>query len=220
MSRWEKQKQLVLAAARRMAAQGLVTGTSGNVSLRLPATGGEEMMAVTPSSLPYDTLTADDIQVVGFDGQAIEGTLAPSTETGLYISIYQARNNVNAIIHTHSVHASAVAVTGRDIPSILEEQVVYLGGEIRCAPFSPSGSPELAQAARDYLGDRSGVLLMNHGAIGTGWDMDAAFAAGELIEHTARIYLLALSAGEANPLPPPAITFWKARYDNTRRAGT
>ncbi|MCJ7605808.1 MAG: class II aldolase/adducin family protein [Dehalococcoidales bacterium] len=219
MSRWQEQKQLVLATARRMVARGLVAGTSGNVSLRLPAAGGKEMIAVTPSSLPYDTLTADDIQVIGFDGQTVEGTLAPSIETSLYISIFRARNNVNAIIHTHSVHASAVAVAGRDIPPILEEQVVYLGGEIRCAPFAPGGSPELAQAARDYLGDRSGVLLMNHGAIGTGRDMDAAFAAGELIEHTARIYLLALSAGAANPLPPGTVAQWKSCYDQNQSAG-
>ena len=115
------------------------------------------------------------------------------------ISIFRARNNVNAIIHTHSVHASAVAVAGRDIPPILEEQVVYLGGEIRCAPFAPSGSPELAQAARDYLGDRSGVLLMNHGAIGTGRDMDAA--------------------GAANPLPPGTVAQWKSCYDQNQSAG-
>jgi L-fuculose-phosphate aldolase len=216
MSRWQREKEQVLATARRMAARGLVSGTSGNVSLRIEAKGKTELIAVTPTSLPYETMSANDIQVVSFEGVTVEGTLMPSMETGLHLGIYRARRNVNAVIHTHSVHASAMAVTGRNIPPITEEQVIYLGGEIGCAPYAPSGTEELARAALEALGDRSGVLLRNHGAIGTGKDLAAAFTACEMVEKCAQVYLLARSAGEPDPLPPEAVVNWKAWYDRSQ----
>lgn len=219
MSQWLQEKQLVIATARRMISAGLAIGTSGNVSVRLPSSGGRDIIAITPSSLPYETLEPDDIQVIGFNGDTVEGSLDPSMETSLHIDIYEARPNINAIIHTHSVSASAAAVLGRDIPPVTEEQVIYLGGEIRCAPYAPSGTPELAAAARESLGDRSGVLLGNHGAVGTGIDMPSAFTACELIEKTARVYLLTLAAGGANPLPDGAVTSWKAYYDRQQETG-
>jgi L-ribulose-5-phosphate 4-epimerase len=213
MSRWQREKELVVAAARHMAARGLVTGASGNVSLRLEAKGKTELLAVTPSSLPYETMKPDDIQVVSFEGGTVEGTLKPSVETGLHVGIYKARRNVDAVIHTHSVYASALAMTGRSLPPLTDSQVISLGGEIRCAPYAPSGSPELGTFVLEALGDRSGVLLQNHGAIGTGKDLEATLAACELLETTARIYLLALGAGDVAVLPEDAVTYWKAWYD-------
>ena len=199
-----------------MAASGLVSGTSGNVSLRIEAKGRTGLVAVTPTSLPYETMSADDIQVVSMDGATVEGTLKPSIETGLHLGIYRARANVNAVIHTHSTYASALAVAGRGLPVITDEQVVYLGGEIRCAPYAPSGSPEQAQAAAEALGDRSAALLQNHGALGTGKDLAAAFSACELLEKYAEVYLLARAFGEPEPLPEDAIAAWKARYDRNQ----
>lgn len=212
MSQWQQQKESVLAAARRMVERGLVTGTSGNVSLRLPRHEGRDILAVTPSSLAYHTLSSADIQIVGFDGHAVEGKLAPSMETELHSRIYAARPDVGAIIHTHSLHACAAAVTGRDIPPITEEQVFTLGGEISCAPYAPSGTTELATAALTALGDRGAALLQNHGALAAAADLDSAFAAAELLEKTARIYLLAAAAGPVTTLPPEAVRQWQAHY--------
>ena len=213
MGRWQREKEQVQAAARRMAERGLVTGTSGNVSLRIEAKGKTELLAITPSGIPHETMKPDDIVIVSFEGGTVEGTLKPSTETSLHIGVYRARRNVNAVFHTHSPHASALAVAGRSLPPVTEEQVVYLGGEVRCAPYALSGSDELAAAAIEALGDRSAVLLRNHGVIGTGRDLTAAFSACELLEATARVYLLALGAGEAEPLPETAVAHWKAQYD-------
>ena len=219
MARWQREKEQVLALARRMAARGLVSGTSGNVSVRIEVKGKTGLIAVTPTSFPYDTMSPDDIQVVSFEGVTVEGTLKPSMETRLHLGIYRARPNVNAVIHTHSVYASAVAVTGQSIPPITEEQVIYLGGEIACAPYAPSGTEELARAALEALGDRSGVLLRNHGAIGTGKDPAAAFTACELLEKCAQVYLLALSAGTAEPLPEATVAHWQAVYARAMRTG-
>lgn len=211
MSQWQKEKQIVLEAARQMLARGLVVGTCGNISLRLG--GKQQLLAITPSARHYDLLVIDDIQIVDFHGKSIEGNLHPSMETTLHIGIYRARENVNAIIHTHSIYASAAAVAGREIPPILDDQVAFLGGEIKLARHALSGSPEQVTAVINALADRSGVLLANHGAVGTGRSMRAAFTACEIIEKTAQIYLLALFAGKNNHLPPDAIVATRAIYD-------
>lgn len=213
MGRWRIEKKIVLEAAQKMLGKGLVAGTSGNVSLRLPPEGEKQLLAITPSAKHYNSLAADDIQIVDFNGKTVEGSLRPSTETMLHIGIYRARKNVNAVIHTHSVFASAVSVAGLDIPPILEDQIAFLGGSIKLAKYAITGSPELVASVITALGDRNAALLPNHGVIGTGRNMDDAFTACELIEKTARIYLLALSAGTVNHLPAEAIEAMKALYD-------
>jgi L-fuculose-phosphate aldolase len=210
MSQWQEEKQIVLEAAQKMAASGLVVGTSGNISLRLP--GKRQLMAITPSSKHYDLLGADDIQIVDFNGQSVEGNLTPSMETMLHIGIYQARKNINAIIHTHSVYASAAAVAGLEIPTILDDQVAFLGGEIKLAAHAISGTTEQVEGIIAALGDRSGVLMANHGAVGTGRTMRDAFTACELIEKTAKVYLLALSTGKVNCLPADVLETAKAAF--------
>jgi len=213
MGQWREARKIVLEAAQKMAAQGLVVGTAGNISLRLPPEGKRQLLAITPSSRHYDSLGIDDIQVLDFDGQKVEGSLRPSIETPLHIGIYRARKNVNAVIHTHSVFASAVSVSGLEIPPILDDQVAFLGGEIKLARHALSGSREKVANVLAALEDRSAVLLPNHGAVGTGRTMRDAFTACELIEKTARIYLLALSAGKVNQLPAKALQVEKALYD-------
>jgi len=218
MSQWREAKQTVLEAARDMSEKGLVVGTSGNISLRLPSAGKKQLLAITPTSRHYDTLDIDDIPIIDFDGQPVEGDLPPSVETPLHIGIYRARKNVNAVIHTHSVFASAVSVAGLDIPPIMEDQVIFLGGEIKLAGHALSGTRELVTNVISALGDRSAVLLPNHGAVGTGRTMRDAFTVCELIENTARIYLLALSAGRVNLVPAHALEADKALYYKLQNA--
>jgi len=212
MNQWQEARKTVIEAARRMSEKGLVAGTSGNISLRLPSDGKKHLMAITPTSRHYDTLKIDDIPIIDFNGKRVAGELPPSIETQMHIGIYRARKDVNAIIHTHSVFASAAAVAGIDIPPLLEDQVVYLGGEIKMADYAVSGSPELMTNAVAALGERNAVLLANHGAVGTGRTMRDAFTACELIEKTARVYFLALSAGKVNQLPEKAIAIQKELY--------
>ena len=219
MSQWQEARKTVLEAAREMSEKGLVVGTSGNISLRLPPRGERGLMVITPTSKHYDTLSVDDIPVVDFDGQMVEGKLRPSVETPLHIGIYRARKNVNAVIHTHSVFASAVSVIGLEIPPVLIDQVIFLGGEIKTAGGALVSTPEQIADFIAALGDRSAVLLPNHGAVGTGRTMRDAFTACELIEKTARIYLLALSAGKVNELPEEVKKTEKALYDKLQNEG-
>jgi L-fuculose-phosphate aldolase len=219
MSHWREARKTVLETALKMSAKGLVTGTSGNISLRLPQRGERQLMAITPTSRHYDTLKIDDIPIIDFNGNNVAGNLKPSVETPLHISIYQARQDVNAIIHTHSVFASAVAVAGLDIPVVLEDQFILLGGEIKLAGYAPSGTPEMAANALKALGDRNAVLLANHGAVGIGPTMREAFTACELIEKTAKVYLLALAVGKVNQLPKKAREVLKTLYHKQQDKG-
>lgn len=212
MTRWHEEKRLVLEASQKMHEKGLVVGTSGNVSLRLPPQGGRELLAITPSRRYYDLLTIDDIQVIDFEAEPIEGDLVPSVELMLHIGIYRARQNINAIIHTHSVFASAIAVAGLEIPAILDDQVTFIGGEIKLAKYALPGSEELVDNTLAALGERNAVLLANHGVVGLGRTMRDAFTVCELVEKTAKVYLCALTLGEVHPLPTEAVEVEKAFF--------
>ncbi len=204
MRQRQEARKTVLEAALEMSERGLVVGTSGNISLRLNQRGEPQLIVITPTSRHYDTLRVNDIPIMDINGKNVEGRLKPSIETPLHIGIYKTRQDINAIIHTHSVFASAAAVAGLDIPVILEDQAALLGGEIRLAGYALSGTPEQVTNVLEALGNRNAVLLANHGAVGMGKTMRDAFTACELIEKTARIYLLAMAAGKVNKLPEKA----------------
>ncbi len=212
MSVWDSEKKEVLEAARYMAEKGLVSGTAGNVSLRLKDPGGRELLAITPSGRDYDSLGVDDIVVVDFEGQRVEGELRASIETVMHIEVYKARKKINAVIHTHPVFCSVIAVAGLEIPAIIDEQVTYIGGEIKIAQYALPGSPELAKNAVSALGPRNAVILANHGALSVGRDMREALTVSELLERAARIYVSALSLGKVNSLPAEAVELEKAFF--------
>lgn len=210
---WDEEKRLVLEAAQQMAQQGFVVGTSGNVSMRLDDTGGRELLAITPNNRYYDLLNIDDIVVVDFDGQTVEGELTTSIETMLHIGIYKARRKINAVIHTHPVFGGIISIIGVKIPPILDDQVTYLGGEIALAEYSLPGSQDLAKNAVSALGPRNAVILANHGAVTVGRDMREAFTNCKMLEKTAKIYIYALGAGKIKPLPTEAFEMEQAYFN-------
>jgi L-fuculose-phosphate aldolase len=210
---WESQKQGVVDTARQMSEKGLVVGTSGNVSLRFKDSEGRDVVAITPSGLSYDIMKPDDIVIVDLEGQRVEGDLAPSIETMLHTGIYKMRKKVNAVIHTHPVYGSVIAVAGLEIPPILDDQVTQIGGEIKVAQYALSGSPEMTTNVLAALGPRNAALLANHGAIALGRNMQDAFVVCQLLEKTAKIYLLALGLGKPNLLPADAADLEKAFFN-------
>jgi len=213
MSIWNSEKKAVLEAAQQMAQKGLVVGTSGNVSMRISEAGGRQLLAITPNNRYYDLLDVDDIGIVDFQGECVEGELTSSIETMLHIGIYKARTKVNAVIHTHPVFGSILSVIGAEIPPILDDQVTYLGGEIKVAEYSLPGSQELVRNAVPALGPRNAVILANHGTVTVGRDMREAFTNCEMLEKTARIYIYALGAGKIKPLPTDALEMEKAYFN-------
>jgi len=205
MSKWNSERKAVLEAAQRMSEKGFVVGTAGNVSMRLREPGGRELMAITPTSRYYDTIGVDDIAVVDFDGQRVEGEYSPSVETMLHIGVYKARKKVNAVIHSHPVLSSAFAVAGREIPPIVDDQVTYLGGAIKVAKYALSGSEDLVKNALAALGPRNVVLLANHGAVCVGKDLREALTNCEMLEKTAKIYICVLSMGRPIRIPAESL---------------
>jgi L-fuculose-phosphate aldolase len=213
MSKWNSEKKAVLEAAQRVSEKGFVVGTAGNISMRLREPGGRELMAITPTSRYYDTIGVDDIAVVDFDGQRVEGDFSPSVETMLHIGVYKVRKKVNAVIHSHPIFSSAIAVAGMEIPPIVDDQINYLGGGIKVAEYALSGSEDLVKNALAALGPRNAVLLANHGAVCVGKDLREAFTNCEMLEKTAKIYICVLSIGKLTSIPAEALEVQKAYFD-------
>jgi L-fuculose-phosphate aldolase len=209
---WESEKKAVIETAQNMAQKGLVVGTAGNVSLRLREPDGRELLAITPSGCRYDSLKTNDIVVVDFEGQRVEGELRASIEVMMHIEIYKARQKVNAIVHAHPDYCSVIAVARREIPPIIDEQVTYIGGEIKVAEYALPGTKELAKNAASALGPRNAVILANHGALSVGRDLHEALTLCELLEAMAKVYVHALALGKVQPLPDEVVELEKAFF--------
>jgi len=209
---WESEKKQVIEAAQEMEKKGLAVGTAGNVSLRLKDSSGRELLAITPSGRYYDSLKVDDIVVVDFAGQRVEGELKASIETVMHLEVYKARKKVNAVVHAHPAFCSVIAVAGLEIPPLIDEQVIYIGGEIKVAQYAFPGTPELAKNAVSALGPRNAVILANHGALSVGRDMREALTICEMAEEMAKIYVSALGLGKVNPLSAEVVELEKAFF--------
>jgi L-fuculose-phosphate aldolase len=191
-------REAVLATAQRMLAQGLVEGTSGNISGRLP--GG--LVCLTPSSVPYDTMTLDDLVVVDGDGKVVEGTRAPTTEKDLHLATLGRYPELGAVIHTHAVYATMFALAHEPIPAVIEEVVVYLGGDVPCCDYRGTGTADLGEEVAARLADRGAALLANHGLVTCGPTPSKALHNAALVERTAKIVWGARAMGAAiHPLP-------------------
>ncbi len=210
---WESQKQEVLETAQQMSQKGFVVGTSGNVSLRFRDSEGTDLVAITPSGRPYDSMKLNDIVVVDLEGVRTEGELTPSIETMLHTGIYKARRKVNAIMHTHPVYGSIIAVAGLEIPAILDDQVTQIGGEIKVAQYALSGSPEMTANVLAALGPRNATLMANHGAVALGRNLREAFTHCQLLEKTAQVYVFALALRNVTLIPIDAAEVERAFFN-------
>ena len=167
----------------------MVIGSSGNVSVRGP---GDNCYIITPTSLPYAEMQPENIVVCDREGdELVEVNNAPSFELPLHLAVYKARRDVHAIIHTHAVFSTILSVLHQSLPPIVEEMVPYLGGEVLISDYGLSGSEELAANVAAALGTRAAVLIANHGNLVVGKTLAKAWAAAELLERAARIYIAA-----------------------------
>lgn len=205
---WSKQRDDLTEATREMYRRGLVGAYSGNTSLRLTDSGEDSLLLVTPTHHPYYRLQPDELVVVNLDGDPVSpAPMAPSSETRLHLEIYRQRPDVHAVAHTHSIYASVAAVIGRDIPPLIDEMLMTIGGPIKVSKYAFPGTQELAEQAYDALGDCNAALLRNHGAVGVGPDIWEALEVCDLVERLAQIFVLARNFGPraASPLPEDAV---------------
>lgn len=172
--------------------EGLVVGTTGNVSVRRQDMG---CILITPSGVPYPDLQPEDLVLLDESGQRPDGKLRPSSEVLLHTAIYRHRQDVNGIIHTHSPFASVFAVNRKEIPPVLDEVAQLIGGSVQVAEYAPPGTPELAGFAVSALRDRQAVLLANHGLVGVGSSLRDALFVCQVVEKAAQVYLWAKLTG-------------------------
>ncbi|MGW0884842.1 class II aldolase/adducin family protein [Streptomyces sp. NPDC002671] len=180
------------ATARRTVTDGLVVGTSGNVSARVG-----DLVLVTPSGVPYDRLTEDDVTGVDLSGRQVLGTLVPTSELPMHLAVYRT-THARAVVHTHAVHATAVSTLVSELPPI-HYMTSALGGRVRVAPYATYGTDELAGNMLRALAGRSGCLLQNHGTITHGATLDQAYDRTAQLEWMCRLWLTASSVPGLTP---------------------
>ena len=187
----KKEKKLVVEYCQKLLSRGLTRGTGGNISILDREKG---RLAISGSGIDYDRMTAEDVVVMDLEGHILEGSVKPSTEYPLHLACYKKRQDISAVVHTHSIYCTTLACMRRGI-----EPVHYLlgfaGERVDCIPFYPIGSQELADHTAEALAERNGVLMGNHGFTAVGPSITYAFAAAEETEFVAEIYYRTLLAG-------------------------
>ena len=191
----------MVRTCREMAAAGLVVGTSGNVSIR-----AGDLLAVSPSGVDYTELVADLVGVYRLDGTPVQAPLRPTSEMPLHLGVYAA-TSAAAIVHTHSVAATALSTLAGELPAI-HYQVAMFGGPVAVAAYATYGSQELARHVVAALRDRTACLMANHGALTTGPDLRSALVGSRYLEWLCEVYLRTLAASgsgrQAGPRLLPA----------------
>lgn len=202
---WHEERTQVLEAAQAMYRHELVVASSGNVSMRLDNGNGQDLLAITAAGKDYENLSLAQIVIVDFEGEPVVGDAVPSTEMLLHCAIYRARPDAGAVMHTHSVYASALAVAGIPIPPLIDEMVVLLGDSVQVSEYTFPGTEEIGGAVVQALGERNAALIRNHGLVGVGRTPAEALKICQLAERLAHIYTIAHALGQVAPLPDDAV---------------
>jgi L-fuculose-phosphate aldolase len=189
------QRQALIDAGIASNAQGINQGTSGNASVRV-----DQGFLITPSGIPYESLTPSDIVLMSDQGSCVNGEYAqqrrPSSEWRFHYDIFRYRPDVKAIMHTHSIHATALACLQRGIPAFHYMVAMAGGNTIRCAEYATFGTQALSDVALKALDNRKACLLAHHGVIATGDSLSSALALAAEVETLAHQYTLTLTLGE------------------------
>lgn len=205
----EEIKSNVQKIARKSSLEGLVAGTSGNVSFYDREEG---LLYITPSNLDYREMEPADIMVMELDGRVVEGPHKPSSEWRLHAEIYKRKEEVGAVIHTHSPYATGFAIVGEGVPLILVEMLPFLGGDIPVAAFGLPGTDEVGIHAAEAMRGRNAALLENHGVVAAGKDVEQAYLRAVYVEDAAKAYHFAKLMGNPKRIPKEAEMILRERY--------
>ena len=189
----EAERQSVVENGLAMVQAGLTTGTGGNLSC---CAREHNLVAISPSGVPYGDLRTRDVVVVNLEGEHVDGDLRPSSEMGFHLALYRHRADVGGIVHTHSVFATTLACLNREIPPV-HYLVGFAGPKVPVAPYATFGTRELAENVRRTMGQKyHAVLLANHGLVAVGADLPKALDIAEHVEFVARIFCQAQTMGQ------------------------
>jgi L-fuculose-phosphate aldolase len=193
----EAEREAVASAARRLAENGLVLGTAGNVSAR-----AGEHVAITPTGGVLADLDPDDVSVVDLHGALAWGSFEPTSEIELHLGVYR-RYDAGAVVHTHAPVATALSCVIDELPCV-HYSLLMLGGTVRVAPYATFGTAELAEAVLDALEGKTAALMANHGALTYAGDVAAAVEASLLLEWACEVYWRAAALGSPRTLDADA----------------
>lgn len=188
-------RQEIVDYAKRMYDEKLVSATSGNISVRLP--DRPDAFAITPGSESYLRMTAERIVIMTIDGELLscpEGA-HPSSEWRLHAELYRRKEQVTAVVHTHSPYATAFASIREEIPLVLAEMQPWLGGSVEVAPYAALGTVEVAQNSANTIGTKGACLMANHGVVAVANSLDLAYVRACYVEDAAKIIHLARCIG-------------------------
>jgi L-fuculose-phosphate aldolase len=194
----DSERAAVAAACRRLAAEGLLVGTAGNVSAR-----AGDCVAISATGMVLADATTDQVTVVDMDGTVVGGELAPTSELDLHLGVYR-RYDAGAVVHTHAPMATALSCVLEDELPCVHYQMLLLGGPVRVAPYATFGTPELADSVIEALDGRTAALMANHGAIAHGPDLDKAVELSLLLEWACTVYWRAAAIGHPRALDEDA----------------
>jgi L-fuculose-phosphate aldolase len=211
---WKATRQDVVDYCRRLQAERLVYYTAGNISARVA--GEPDLIAMTPTSMPYDALEVEDICIVATNGEVVDACRAPTSELPLHTLVYARRPEVGAIVHTHSPGAMTMANLGWTLPPILTGLVEAAGGDVRTAPYSKPTTAEMADYTEEALRDRGACFMRFHGLLAIGATLPHAYMAAAVTEGACDVYLRLRQFGNVSGLPPSEVEWiageWRSQF--------
>lgn len=207
----QKERELVVEYGRKMSADRLSVGTSGNISIYVPEQG---LMAISPSGIGYFDTRPEDVVVTDLDANIVEGTRKPSSEWALHTLFYKRKPHIRAVVHTHSMYCTTFAVLGRPLRAVHYAIADAGAAEVPCAPYYPFGTLKLAEAAVETAGNCDAVLLGNHGLVACGRDIAVSYGLALNLEYVAELQYRALSIGTPNVLSQEAMADVMERFQS------
>jgi ribulose-5-phosphate 4-epimerase/fuculose-1-phosphate aldolase len=210
-------KREIVETAQKLTEKGFLMATGGNLSVRIT---GRSAFAITPSNYDYMKMVPDDVCILDLDLRVLEGARQPSVESSLHAGVYKTRGDVNAVVHTHQVFASALALLGIPIPALFDEQARFVGRSIDIIPYGPSGTGFLTRRVVKAIKSHNNAYIMkNHGVLCFGHYLERAAHNVEIVEKVSHAYLMALCTGrkvDKIPLAIREIAFNKLRSDQKK----
>lgn len=194
---------------RELLEQGLTKGTGGNISVRV----GDDRMAISPSGMSYTEISPEDVPVLDFSGEQVEGSRKPSAENMMHLMVYRERESVGGVVHNHSPYATTFASLNEPIDAS-HYLIAFAGNEVPVAEYATYGTEELGASAVETLGeDYNACLLENHGVLAVGDTVDAAFETALMVEYCARIHYQAKTIGEPTRIPDEEIEHLQSKFE-------
>lgn len=204
----EKERLLLIEYGKKLVKAGLTKGTGGNLSIFDRKNGH---VAITPSGIDFFEIQPEDIVIIDVDGNVIEGKRVPSSEWAMHVMPYKYRDDIDAVIHAHTMYATVMACLREDLPAT-HYMIAVAGENVRVAKYATYGSPELAQNAFEAMKDRKAVILANHGILAGANDLLNAFNIIEEVEYCAEVYTKAKAIGEPVVLPHEEMTLMAEKF--------